>query len=77
MGRGERVGMNGGLSTVVCCVAPLQVDPRSCHEHTGRVAGFIAFERAAHCAIGKDVIDAELGALPRAGPETSCLEGRY
>lgn len=82
VGRGERVGMDGGLSlqtaifdelnwysfcmnhlvllTVVCCVALLQVDPRSCHDHTGWVAGFIAFERAAHCAIGKDVFDAEL-----------------
>ena len=48
------------LLTVFCCVALHPVDPRSCHDHTGWMAGFIAFDRAAHCAIGKDVIDAEL-----------------
>ena len=48
------------LLTVVCCVALFQMDPRSCHDHTGWVASFIAFERAAHCAISKDVIDAGL-----------------
>ena len=46
------------LLMVVCCVALLPVDPRPCH-HNGWVAGFIAFDRVAHCVIGKDVVNAE------------------
>ena len=47
------------LLMVLCCVALLPVDPRSCHDHTGWVAGLIAFDRAVHCVIAKDVVDAE------------------
>ena len=31
--------------------------------HTGWVTGFIAFEREAHCAIGKGIVDAELAGV--------------
>ena len=48
------------LLTIVCCPALLRLDLRCCYDYKGWVAGFIAFERAAHCAIGKDVITGEI-----------------
>ena len=41
------------LLAVFYCTAVLQAGPRSCSDHMGWVASFIAFEFAAHCAIGK------------------------
>lgn len=44
----------------MCCVALLQVGPRSYHDYPGWVADFIAFECAAYCAVGENIIDAKL-----------------